>query len=87
MTYNNIEVGHVKNMIEWNKNFMKNIMSSMGFPLRWINLIIKCVTSESFLGLINGQPHSEFRPHKELKRRSFISLSIHFVSRNLFRYD
>lgn len=39
-------------------------MVKMGFDVKWINLVMKCVTTVDFAVLINGRPEKKFKPSK-----------------------
>lgn len=52
--------------MEW--PFLKNIMHKLGFPERWIDRVISCVTTPSFLVLINGKPHGNIHPSRGVRQ-------------------
>jgi hypothetical protein len=52
--------------IEW--NFLQATLSSMNFPIRMVNTIMKCVTTVNFSILINGKPSPHFYPQRGLRQ-------------------
>jgi hypothetical protein len=52
--------------IEW--PFVHHVFSSMGYPDRLVELIMRCISSVSYQILINGQPSSSFRPERGLSQ-------------------
>lgn len=46
--------------VEW--TFMKKIMRKMGFDPNWIDFIMKCVSTVSYLVILNGQAGELFQP-------------------------
>ena len=43
-------------------------MLKMGFPERYVRLIMGCVSSTSFSILVNGQPSQQFKPSRGLRQ-------------------
>lgn len=54
------------NCVEW--EFLQKMMFCMGFATEWINLIMKCVMSVSYLVLINGRIGERFCPSRGLRQ-------------------
>lgn len=46
--------------VEW--GYLEWILRKMGFPDKWVSLIIQCVSLVSFQILINGEPSVSFKP-------------------------
>lgn len=42
--------------------YLKEIMAKLGFDLRWINLILKCISTTNFPVLINWEKRLTLRP-------------------------
>ncbi|KAA3460765.1 reverse transcriptase [Gossypium australe] len=52
--------------VEW--NFIKEVMNKMGFARKWIDLIMKCITTVSYTVLINGSRGRIFNPYRGLRQ-------------------
>lgn len=52
--------------VEW--FFLRAMMSKMGFDDRWINLIMKCVSSVRYQVKVNGELSDVFVPQRELRQ-------------------
>ncbi|XP_057432075.1 uncharacterized protein LOC130724818 [Lotus japonicus] len=52
--------------IEW--DFLHQVLISMGFPIGFTQLILRCVSSVSYAPLINGEPAPFFSPHRGLRQ-------------------
>ena len=48
--------------VEW--NFLQGIMIKLGFPNKWIQWVMGCVTTPSFSILINGKKYDNIRPSR-----------------------
>jgi hypothetical protein len=59
------------NRVEWNNLWV--IMLQMGFHRRWVDLIMRLVSSLTFSVLFNGTPLEEFRPSRGLRQGDPIS--------------
>ena len=57
--------------VEW--GFLENIMKKMGFDDKWINLIMKCISTVSYAVLINGEAHGCITPTRGLRQGDPIS--------------
>jgi hypothetical protein len=53
-------------LMEW--SFLLKIMEILGFNAQWISLINECISSPSFLILINGSPHGFFSSSRGLRQ-------------------
>lgn len=52
------------------RNFLKVVLLKLGFDLRWVKLIIECVTTVSYSFLINAKPYGFLSlSHKRLEAR------------------
>lgn len=45
---------------------MKKLMEKMGFADSWIKLMLECITTATYLVLINGDPHGHITPTRGL---------------------
>jgi hypothetical protein len=57
--------------VEW--NYLEAIMRRMGFHNRWVQLIMRMVSSVSFSVLFNGRPLEEFSPSRGILQGDPIS--------------
>jgi hypothetical protein len=57
--------------VEW--NYLQAIMQRMGFHERWVELIMKLISSVSFSVLFNGTPLEEFLPTRGIRQGDPIS--------------
>jgi len=48
--------------------FLRNVMLKLGFSANWVNLVMRCVESETFSFLINGKPRGFLKPMRTLSR-------------------
>ena len=56
--------------------FIQGVMERMGFSTRWINLIMKCITSVSYSVLINGVAYGNIKPTCGIRQGDPLSSSI-----------
>ncbi|CAL2260000.1 unnamed protein product [Prunus armeniaca] len=57
--------------VEW--QFLEQMLRTMGFPIRFIQLIMGCVTTVSYLLLIQGRPFGRIIPSRGLRQGDPIS--------------
>jgi hypothetical protein len=57
--------------VEW--SYLKEIMLKMGFSSTWVALVMRLVSTVSFLVLFNGTPMEEFRPSRGIRQGDPIS--------------
>ena len=57
-----LDVGKAYDRVEW--LFLQGIMQKLGFLEKWIERVITCVTTTSFLILLNGKPYGNVTPSR-----------------------
>lgn len=63
--------------------FIKIMLHKMGFSLRFISLIMRCITSISYQILIKGQPSRSFEPERGLRQRDSLTPYVFILCENL----
>jgi hypothetical protein len=66
-----LDMSKAYDRIEW--TFLSAIMERLGFSRRWIDLIMKCVTTVSFSILFNGHKLEKFKPSRGIRQGDPIS--------------
>ncbi|KAG8475435.1 hypothetical protein CXB51_032213 [Gossypium anomalum] len=61
-----LDMSKAYDRVQW--DFIKQIMIRMGFATRWIEIIMKCITTVSYSVVMNGQLGVKFQPHKGLRQ-------------------
>ncbi|KAA3454404.1 reverse transcriptase [Gossypium australe] len=61
-----LDMSKAYDRVEW--DFVKQMMKQMGFALRWIELIMKCITTASYAVIINGNRGRNFQPTRGLRQ-------------------
>ena len=59
-----LDVSKAYNRVEW--AFLRGMMVRLGFPEVWINRVMSCVTTPSFLVRINGKVYGNIIPSRGL---------------------
>ena len=52
--------------VEW--SFLKRTMAVLGFSTKWVDLVMRCITTPSFFALINGVPKGLIQPQRGLRQ-------------------
>ncbi|KAA3470829.1 reverse transcriptase [Gossypium australe] len=61
-----LDMSKAYDRVEW--DFVKQMMKQMGFASRWIELIMKCITTASYAVIINGNRGRNFQPTRGLRQ-------------------
>ena len=57
-----LDISKAYDQVEW--PFLEKIMEKLGFPTRWIERVMSCVTTPSFSVLVVGKPHGMIHPSR-----------------------
>jgi hypothetical protein len=57
--------------VEW--RFLEAVMIKMGFADRWVNLVMKCVTTVLYSVVVNGSPVGNIKPSRGIRQGDPIS--------------
>ena len=63
--------------VEW--CFIQAIMEKLGFSPKWVNLVMRCITSVSYSILINGVACGNITPTRGLQQRDPLSPTIFLI--------
>ena len=73
------------NRVEW--TYLRAVMKKLGFVERWINQVMECVESVTFLVKINGQYSKVFKPTRGIRQGEPISPYLFFTDRKSTRLN
>lgn len=61
-----LDMSKTYDMVEW--SFLKKNILKLGFPGRWVNLTMRCVTNVSYFVLINSEPTNVIMPTRGIRQ-------------------
>ena len=70
--------------VEW--AFLERILAKMGFDVRWINLVMACVSSMTYQVRFNGQETDPFLPTRGLRLYAKV-IPCHHIFSSFVRRD
>lgn len=66
-----LDMNKLYDQIEW--DFLKGVLTKMGFDSSWIQMVMSCITTVDFFVIINGQTGNSFKPSRGLRQGDPIS--------------
>ena len=81
-----LDMSKAYDRVEW--VFVCKVMENMAFPLHWISLFYKCISTAKFSFCLNGEIRRRVIPSRGLRQGpSFILLSISSLCGGNFYYN
>lgn len=60
-----LDMSKAYDRVEW--QFLETMMKKLGFEAQWIAIMMRCISTVSYVVLINGQEGHCFRPNRGLR--------------------
>lgn len=62
----NLDLNKAYDRVRW--DFIREVLTSIGFPAKWIHIIMECVSSVTYSVLVNGEPARLITPKVVLRQ-------------------
>jgi hypothetical protein len=66
-----LDMSKAYDRVEW--DFLEAVMHRLRFEAKWVNLVMKCIRTVTYVVLVNGKPVGNIRPSREIRQGDPIS--------------